>query len=278
MASWPSALLPRIGALVVLGLLATATLTFAAERRLQASSAPKPAVAVPGAATLVVPEVRGQVYVFAEGILDDAGFGWRVAGKNGYAANVVVSQTPAPGTKVVDTGAPLVVVTLAKRGHAEKGTPVNVSPFAPTELRFANEAAAAETTAPAATPKPAAAAPAATPKPAAKPKQAAAPRKPDFVVAGAPAEPTDEVPLVVRAKALDAWLTKQPPKTNANVKRWLYQNEWIVTGAKFGWWHGAQALRVLVAADRKAEKQWGLGVRSEAVARAALAEVEARAH
>jgi hypothetical protein len=57
------------------------------------------------------------------------------------------------------------------------------------------------------------------------------------------------------------------------VQYWLYQHAWIVTGAKLGWWHGAQALETLIAADRKVVRLWGIGSRSERVARAALAEV-----
>ena len=47
-------------------------------------------------------------------------------------------------------------------------------------------------------------------------------------------------------------------------------------GAKFGWWHGADALQQLIKDDRRAEALWGIGAKSEQVARAALAEVEAR--
>jgi len=258
--------------LAALGLLATATLTYAAERRLQASTAPKPAVTKPTVPTLVVPEVRGQVYVFAEGILEDGGFGWNVPAGNGYAANLVLAQSPLPGTKVLDTGAPEITLTLASSKHFQ-GTPLNVSPFAPTQLRLATEAAAA----PATTPAPATKHVAAAAKPAAKKAAAPAGRTPDFVVEGAPKEPSDEMPLVNRARMLAAWLAKHRTVSAANEGHFLYQNAWVVDGAKFGWWHGAQALRALIAADRQAQKQWGVGAKSESVARAALAEVEARA-
>jgi len=88
-------------------------------------------------------------------------------------------------------------------------------------------------------------------------------------------EPLDEMPLAQRAKLLSAWITSHP-KTPASVRHFLYQNSWIVTGARFGWWHGAEALRELIAADRAAQQRWGIGRRSELVARTALAEVEAR--
>ncbi len=277
MAAWPSKLLPRIGAVVVLGLFMTATLTYAAQKRLQAAKTPPPAVTAPAQDTLVVPNVEGQAYVFAEGVLEDAGFAWRVAGSNGYAANRVVSQSPPAGTRVVDTGAPLVTVSLARAtGYPQKGTPVNVSPYAATPLRLAGAGAVA-------TPKATAAprtkaAPRKKQHSASKPQTAAAQaRTPDFVVAGAPAEPTNEMPLVRRAQLLDRWLFAHRQKSKANVQHWLYQNQWIVTGATFGWWHGAQALRVLIQVDRRAQKLWGVGAKSESVARAALAEVKARA-
>jgi hypothetical protein len=278
MASWPKALLPRVAAIVVLGVFASATLTFAAERRLQASQAPKPAVTAPPTETLIVPDVQGQAYVFAEGVLQDAGFGWRVSGSNGFAANTVVSQSPAAGTRVADTGAPLVTVSLAKaKGYPERGAPVNVSPYAPTAVRLAASVPAATTpsTAAPATPAAPAVKPAVKHTASAKPaKKAPVARKPDFVVAGAPVEPAKEMPLVNRAHVLDTWLDSHKQNTSANVQHWLFQNAWIVTGAKFGWWHGAQALRALIAADQKAQTQWGLGAKSEQVARAALAEVE----
>jgi hypothetical protein len=83
------------------------------------------------------------------------------------------------------------------------------------------------------------------------------------------------MPLPQRAKLLSKFVATHP-KTVANVRHFLYQNSWIVTGAKFGWWHGADALQELIAADRAAQQRWGIGRKSELVARTALAEVEAR--
>jgi len=103
------------------------------------------------------------------------------------------------------------------------------------------------------------------------------PRPAAFHVPGAPKEPLDEIPLPARAQRLEAWLTRGRDPTAANQRYWLYQHAWIVTGARFGWWHGAEALRLLIGVDRRAESQWGIGYRSEAVARGALAAVEARA-
>ncbi len=94
---------------------------------------------------------------------------------------------------------------------------------------------------------------------------------------GAPEEPLDEITLPARARRLDAWLTSARGPTAANQRHWLYQHAWIVTGATFGWWQGAEALRVLIRVDRRIESEWGIGYRSEAAARRALAAVEARA-
>jgi hypothetical protein len=99
------------------------------------------------------------------------------------------------------------------------------------------------------------------------------PRPPAFHVPGAPKEPLDEIPLPARARRLEAWLTLDRAPTAANQRHWLYQHAWIVTGARFGWWHGAEALDVLIRVDRRVESQWAIGYRSEAVASGALAAV-----
>jgi hypothetical protein len=103
-------------------------------------------------------------------------------------------------------------------------------------------------------------------------------RPPDFHVPRAPKEPLDEITLPARARRLEAWLAPSRGTSAVNLHHWLYQHAWIVTGARFGWWHGAEALRVLIRVDRRVESQWGIGYRSEAAARRALAEVEARAN
>ncbi len=103
------------------------------------------------------------------------------------------------------------------------------------------------------------------------------PRPAAFHVPGAPTEPLDEIALPVRARRLDAWLTAGRGPTAANQRHWRYQHAWIVTGASFGWWHGAEALQLLIRVDRRVESQWGIGHRSEAAARRALAAVEMRA-
>jgi hypothetical protein len=288
-----AALLPRVVVVVLVFLLGTATFTYAAERRI--SSAPAPAAKPAAAPVLVVPDVQRQAYVFAKGILEEAGFAWRVDGSvHGYAANTVVEQRPLPGTRVVDTGAPLVVVRLASSGKYDRERrPDDVSPYAGTEVRLAG-IPAAKLAAPLLLVKPKpkpkakpAAKPAAKPtrKPASHkvvpkakpaPKRTQPSRPPAFVVKGAPREPLDEITLPERARRLDTWLAGRPRPTDANVGRWLYQNAWIVTGARFGWWHGAEALRVLVGADTRAQSVWGIGARSAEAATRALRYVEAR--
>jgi hypothetical protein len=268
--------LPRIAVVVVLALGAGAGLTYAAGQQIAATPPAATTTAAQKPLTLTVPDLRNQAFVFAKGQLQDGGFAWRVAGSvRGFAANTVVAQSPAAGTKLVDTGAPLVTLTLARNsGYPQTGSPQDASSYTGTPLRLADAAVAAAPALPKATPaKPAAAKPAVT---QAKPKAAPAKRPPDFVVPGARREPLDEIPLPARAAALGTWLAAHPKKTNANVAHWLFQNSWIVAGARMGWWHGAEALRTLVTVDARTEAVWGIGGKSRALARQALAEVEAR--
>jgi PASTA domain len=274
------AVLPRVAIVGGACVLATvmATVTFAA------SGGPEtPAVTPPAQPAspeiLVVPDVREQAYVFAKGSLEEAGFAWRVAGGvHGFAANTVVAQAPAAGTRVVDTGMPTISLTLRRNGkYPEKGTPEDASPFEGTPVQLADVAAVRTTAAPAAAEtEPAEAQPVAKPV---KKKSVAKRdlRKPAFAVPGAPKEPLDEITLDKRARALDAWLAKHPTPSVANVNHWTYQHAWIVTGARFGWSHGAEALRILIRVDRKVEARWGMGAGTRAVAEKALAEVQAEA-
>jgi hypothetical protein len=117
-------------------LIAGGTMTLAADH---AATQRPTLVPVPsGPHTLTVPQVTGQAYVFAKGILQDGGFAWHVAGPvKGYAVNTVVDQHPAPGTVVLDTGAPTVTLTLARsRAYAELGTPSNSAPYSGTAVRI----------------------------------------------------------------------------------------------------------------------------------------------
>jgi hypothetical protein len=292
--------LPRVALFVLVGLAATATLTYAAGRRI--SSTPTASTTAAPTPPLVVPDVRNQAFVFAKGALEDAGFAWRVTGSvHGYAANTVTAQSPAPGTRVLDTGAPRITLTLKRNGsYAQTGNAEDVSPYPGTVLEPANLAAAVgpahpATAATTTTAAPAAKAPkVATPLQAAKPKTAATPavvkpaakqtkttvwpqnRPVAFTVPGAGKEPLDEMPLPNRAQLLRTWLDAHPTQSAANVSHWLYQNAWIVTGAKLGWWRGVEALTTLIAVDRHAEQLWGIGSRSASQAQAALREVQSK--
>jgi outer membrane biosynthesis protein TonB len=278
---------PRIVALTAILVLGTATISFAAESQFGATSTPDE-VKVAGPELVTVPDVGGQAYVFAKGTLEEAGFAWRVVGGvQGYPANTVSSQSPKAGTRIVDTGMPTIQLTLSRNGgYAQEGAPENAAPYTGTAVKLpARPKPAAKPKAkpspkpkPAAKPKPQPAAkpkpkPAAKPKP--KPKKQTA-RPAAFTAAGAPAEPLDELPLTVRASRLESWVRAHPKVSSANVRHWLYQHEWIVTGARFGWWRGAAALETLIRVDERVQRQWGIGAKSEAAARRALAAVRAK--
>ena len=287
--------------MVVLGLiwlLATGTLTYAAGRQLGTKAPKAQTSAVTPRPTLVVPDVRGQAFVFAKGILEDSGFGWRVTGGvQGYATNVVATQQPAPGTHVQDTGAPMLKLTLRRGAYGQDGQPEDTAPYSGTSVVLEKSAAAAAKKPAAAAKKPAAAAKKSivrktvakravkrSRRAAAKARRklvarkhvSARARRAAFTLAGAPKEPLDEIPLPQRADRLAHWIDSRPQRTTTNVQHWLYQHAWIVTGAGFGWSHGDDALMKLIAVDGQVERIWGMGYRSEAVARATLAEVRRR--
>lgn len=282
MAARLSSVFARIVALTAILVLGSATISFAADSQFGASTTPNE-VTVAAPELVTVPDVRGQAYVFAKGTLEEAGFAWRVAGSvQGYPANTVVSQSPAAGTRVVDTGMPLLQLGLARNGsYAQEGSPENSSPYDGTAIKLPGRPKLAAKPAPRPKPKPKPAAkpkpkPVAKPKPKAKPKAKAAARPAAFRVAGAPAEPLDEPPLTTRAKRLERWLATHRKPTNANVSHWLYQHEWIVTGARFGWWRGAEALEILIRVDEQVQRTWKIGSKSEAATRRALAAVRAK--
>jgi hypothetical protein len=339
MARWLPTFLPRIAVLVLVALAATAGLTFAAGSQVP-SAPPVPPVSTTPVPPMIVPDVRNQAFVFAKGTLTDSGFAWRIAGSvKGYAANIVASQSPAAGTPVIDTGAPLITLTLKRNSsYTEAGDAADTSPYAGTAVEPSDlsgnpigpakvakapaaakkvakkhattkKAAAATTpaaTTPAATTPDAATAPATTtpaiattpatttpatttPATPAKTTAAATPATPAkaaawpqnrpvaFVAPGARKEPLDEMPLPNRATLLGTWLDKHQTKSAANAKYWLYQNEWIVTGAQMGWWRGAEALQTLIAVDRRTQTLWGIGAKSAAAAQQVLDEVRAKA-
>jgi hypothetical protein len=273
MAARLTLLLPRLAVLVVIWLLAAASFTFAAGSNKPAQGEPEAKAAPEKPKVLVVPDVRGQTYVFAKGMLEDDGFAWRVEGDvDGYAANTVAVQNPAPGVRVVDNGAPAVVLRLDRsKEYDERGLPENASPYRGTPLVLLEDWRAALKPAPKPKPKPAAKKPKANPAPPAKSKPK--PRKPDFVVAEAPREPAREMPLPNRARLVDRRLAAVPKPTSKVVNWWLYQHSWIVTGALYGWKDGDRALRILIGVDRDLQARFGFGARSERVARRALAEV-----
>ncbi len=284
MAARFTALLPRLLALTVIWLLGAATFTLAAEKKSPAAKgAAASATAQPN--VLVVPDVRGKAYVFAKGILQDAGFAWRVQGPvQGYAANVVTYQSPAPRARVIDNGAPTVTLRLLKNSaYGERGLPENDAPFVGTRVVYLSDwrkqrAASEEpTTTVATTTTPATTttttAPTTTEEaPPPEPKR----RKPDFVVEGARPEPANEMSLPARARMLHRRVDAAGKPTPHLVNFWLYQHAWIVTGARFGWHDGAEALRTLIKVDESLQRRFDFGARSEAVARNALAYVRAK--
>lgn len=257
-----AAALPRMVIVLAACLLASATIGFAAEVRVKPQrhqAAPtKPHV-------LVVPDVRHQVFVFAKGMLEDDGFAWRVTGSvHGYAPNRVISQSPAAGTRVVDTGAPRIDLELERdTSYAEHGSPEDRSPYSGTAVRQIRRAM----------PKAAAAKANALKT---KHIEVRAGRPPAFVVSGAPGEPAGGPSLPARSRRLAAWIGRHPSPTNAHVRHWLNENVWIVTGARFGWWGGAKALSILVKTDRRAEHLWGLGSQNRRLAEQTLRSVRAK--
>jgi hypothetical protein len=280
-------LLPPAVVVALAWVLGTAAFTFAADQTQLIGSTAKPDPAAAQAPELTVPSVTGQAFVFAKGMLEDSGFAWHVVGSvHGYSGNQVMAQSPAAGTRVVDTGAPTIVLNLVRGKYAENGAPEDTPSYTGTAIKLAG---VTEPAVPKAKPvvkkpvvkkptpakkKPAKKKPAQ--KPAAKPAKAPAKRPPAFEPPRAPKEPLDEIPLTDRADKLAAWIDSHPRRTSRNVQRWLYQHSWIVTGANFGWWHGNQALVKLIAVDQQVERIWGIGHRSEKVARAALARVRRR--
>jgi hypothetical protein len=125
--------LPRLTAVAAAGLLVSATISLAADKP---TLAKKPAKHSSTAQrVMTVPDVRGQMFVFASGALEDGGFGWKVRGAEGYPANVVVSQSPAPGTHVYDTGAPTITLSLVRGKSAELGEPQDRSPYGASLIR-----------------------------------------------------------------------------------------------------------------------------------------------
>ena len=180
----------------------------------------------------VVPGVVGQLYVFAEGTLQEHGFGWKVVGPvEGFAGVTVASQDPVAGTTVVDTGAPLVTLRLAKpKDYVPQGTPENSSPYVGTEILLpAGSAGTGRSTTSARTTTTSTFSTSTTTgstttgststtthsTTSTKPNPSQA-RPPAFTIAGAKPEPLDEIPLPQRAKSLNAWLDSHREASAAN--------------------------------------------------------------
>ncbi len=136
MVQFAAGLLRNVTATFVGLLIAGGTLTLAADRA--PIDRPTLVPAAPGQRMLTVPDVTGQAYVFAKGILQDHGLAWHVTGPVlGYAANTVFVQRPGAGSVVRDTGAPLVTLTLGHNpAYVEKGTPENDAPYAGTAIEI----------------------------------------------------------------------------------------------------------------------------------------------
>jgi hypothetical protein len=279
MAARFTALLPRLLALTVIWLLGAATFTLAAEKK---AATPTQTVAsqVAKPTLLTVPDVRGKAYVFAKGILQDSGLAWRVQGAvQGYAANSVVYQSPSAGARVVDNGAPRVTLRLSKNSaYGERGLPENEAPYPGTRILSLSQWRAEheqpqETTSTSPTTTATTTPTTTETQPAPEPVES---REPDFKVSGAPAEPVDELTLPARARMLARRMDAMSEPTDRLVNYWLYQHAWIVTGARFGWHDGAEALRILIKVDESLVRRFDFGARSEVVARRALAYVEAK--
>ena len=95
------------------------------------------------------------------------------------------------------------------------------------------------------------------------------------MVEGAPREPADEMPLR-NARALQERTAALAKPSRAFVSHWLYQHAWLVTGARFGWQGGDDALQTLIQVDRSLYVRFGFGARSERVARRPSRYVESR--
>src|SRR3954447_26766951 len=150
----------RLGLLALVALLSTTAISFAASG---GGTTPPPAAAPTAAPTPVVrvPDVTGKAFVFAKGMLEDAGFAWKVTGSvGGYPANVVATQTPPAGVRVIDNGMPTIHVTLTPNSaYGQTGVPENLSPYAGSKVVLPGQ-------------KPA------TPKPVVRPKPVVKPATP----------------------------------------------------------------------------------------------------
>jgi hypothetical protein len=113
--------LPRLTAVAAAGLLVSATISLAADKPTMAKKQTQSSKAQQ---VMTVPDVRGQLFVFASGMLEDGGFGWKVRGAvDGYPANVVVAQSPT------------ITLHLQRGKGAQLGEPQNRSPYGASLIR-----------------------------------------------------------------------------------------------------------------------------------------------
>jgi beta-lactam-binding protein with PASTA domain len=126
--------LPRLTAVAAVVLLVSATISLAADKP---AAMKKPTLHRKAQRqVMVVPDVRSQLFVFASGTLEDGGFGWKVRGSvAGYPSNMVVAQSPKPGTHVLNTGEPTISLWLARGRGPELGVPQDRSPYGASLIR-----------------------------------------------------------------------------------------------------------------------------------------------
>jgi hypothetical protein len=298
----------RLVVLVAVWVLGTSTLSLAQEDPPAPAGQPVAPEAVESyedSNVLLVPDVQGLPYVFAKGVLEDFGFAWKIEGKvEGYAVNLVAEQSVEPAAKVLDTGAPTIVLRLKKNPNYEaKGLPEDGSPYPGTKVVLVtaedlqpapaeeaegtgSESAPEQESTENAPPENEGATEPAETEPAAAAYEEASntiggtegsaeveQRTPAFDLPGAPAEPLDEISLPERAEQLADWVADLDKLTPASLDHFTYQHAWVVTGAEFGWWHGAEALTIVIEADEQLQSKFGAGKKYEAIARAALDEV-----
>jgi hypothetical protein len=135
--------LPRLTAVAAAGLLVSATISLAADKP-TAVKTPATRATAPQH-VMIVPDVRGQMFVFASGALEDGGFGWKVRGSvEGYPANMVAAQSPKPGTHVLDTGAPTITLHLVRGTSPQLGEPQDRSPYGASLIRRPSKHAASK--------------------------------------------------------------------------------------------------------------------------------------
>ena len=176
---------------------------------------------------LVVPDVRRQAYVFAKGILQDAGFAWRVQRRRGRLRRQhgrradagarrprdrqrraggrrsgwrAARSTPSAASRRTSRRSQGRRSSSSRTGRPSRRRMRRPSPRPPSRPLLRRRRRLRPRPRRPRPPAPATTEPTTTaPAPAAPPAQDPAYRKPDFTVSGAPGEPTAEMPLPARA-------------------------------------------------------------------------------